>query len=220
MPETKFNPAYIGPRPDVEALVSLNARLVLDVGCSNGVAGLAIKRRTGAKIVGIEISPEMAAEANTRLDRVIIGDVSEIFNLGVLTPYRFDSIIFADVLEHLVDPWQVLLQAKQFLSSDGVIIASIPNIRHIDTLYNLFIRGYWPYRDRGIHDRTHLRFFTRKNIAELFEGAGLQIEEWKANYRLIEKPHDLNRYSYLFARFFLRDILTFQYVVRAKIPTT
>ncbi len=77
----------------------------------------------------------------------------------------------------------------------GLIVASIPNVRHYSTIFSLVVRGYWPYRDRGIHDKTHLRFFTLKNIKELFLDANLDIISIVRNYRIIERPHKYNRYA-------------------------
>ena len=216
MTETKFNPAYVGPRPDIVALIPNEAKNVLDVGCSNGASGEDIKRLLDASVTGIETSEAMAEEAKTRLDRVIVGDVEQMAIQSQLLDRDFDAVIFADVLEHLRDPWTVLSNIKQKIRPGGVVIASIPNIRHLDTLVNLVVKGYWPYRDRGIHDRTHLRFFTRKNVVELFTGAGFRIDKIETNYRLIERPHSANRYAKYFALPGLKGFLEFQYLVRAR----
>jgi len=216
MSKSDFNLSYVGERPDIVKLVPSAAKLVLDVGCSTGALGAGVKSKTGARVFGIELSAEMANEASRRLDKVFVGDATEVILKGELNGYHFDAIIFADVLEHLVDPWETLKAASACLSTEGVIITSIPNIRHIDTIYNLVLRGYWPYRDRGIHDRTHLRFFTRKNIDELFEGAGLSIDVVETNYRLLERPSGINRIARFFALPGIRNFLAFQYLVRAN----
>ena len=216
MNQVNLNPAYTGGRPDIENLVSPTAKLVLDVGCSNGTLGAAIKARTGAQVVGVELSSTMAAEASNRLDRVFVDDAAAVFATGKLAEYKFDTIIFADVLEHLVDPWLVLQTATKYLTPEGTIIASLPNIRHIDTIYNLVVKGKWPYRDRGIHDRTHLRFFTKHNIIELFNSAGLVINRIETNYRLIEKPHSLNRLAKFIALPGIRNFFAFQYLIQAQ----
>jgi 2-polyprenyl-3-methyl-5-hydroxy-6-metoxy-1,4-benzoquinol methylase len=217
MNESDFNPSYVGRRPDIERLVSPDARAVLDVGCSTGALGEAIKARTAACVYGIELSPEMADIASGRLDRVFVGDAATVILGGGLGDSRFDTIIFADVLEHLIDPWAVLQAGARYLEPGGVVIASIPNVGHIDTICNLVFRGHWPYRERGIHDRTHLRFFTRKNIEELFAGAGLVIEQIETNYRFIEKPLKINRFARVFAIPGMRRLLAFQYLVRARL---
>jgi 2-polyprenyl-3-methyl-5-hydroxy-6-metoxy-1,4-benzoquinol methylase len=217
MEKANLNPSYIGNRPDIERMIFCDAKIVLDVGCSVGTLGAAIKARTGAQVFGIELSEEMANEARNRIDKVFVGDAAEIILQGKLDGYRFDNIIFADVLEHLVDPWGLLKGASKYLDTEGAIIASIPNINHFDTIYNLVLKGHWPYRDRGIHDRTHLRFFTKKNIVDMFEGAGFSIDMIETNYRLIEKPHWLNRFGRCFAVPGIRKFLAFQYLIRARL---
>lgn len=212
-----FNPAYVGQRLDIESLVPFSTQTVLDVGCSTGMLGAAIKAKTGAQVFGIELSETMAEEALNRIDKVFVGDASQIILQGELDNYRFDTIIFADVLEHLVDPWLVLRAAKGYLNPEGIIIASIPNVRHLDTIYHLLVKGRWPYRERGIHDQTHLRFFTKQNIAELFINAGLTIDTVETNYRILEKPSSLNHFARFFAFPILKDFLAFQYLIRARI---
>jgi SAM-dependent methyltransferase len=211
-----FNPSYVGQRPDIEKLIPPEAKLILDVGCSTGTLGAAVKAKTGAQVFGIELSEQMANEAMNRIDKVFTGDATEVIRGGELSGHYFDAIIFADALEHFIDPWITLSAAATHLSPRGVIIASIPNIRHIDTIYNLAVRGYWPYRDRGIHDRTHLRFFTKKNIEDLFEQAGLSIDVIATNYRLLEAPHKINRFARFLALPGLRPFLAFQYLIRAR----
>ncbi len=215
----KFKPSYIGSRNDILKLIPHGIRRVLDVGCSTGTLGESIKRRIGAEVVGIELDEEMAKIAKLKLDRVIVEDV-EVIELKNYYPFKyFDCIVFADVLEHLKDPWKVLKETTKFLSDDGIVVASIPNVRHWDTIFNLVFKGYWPYRERGIHDKTHLRFFTLKNIKELFQSSNLQIIRIERKYRIIEGPHKLgiiNVLSKYFALLFLKEFLTFQYLVVAK----
>ena len=94
----------------------------------------------------------MADEAKGKLDRVITGDVAGVLHSDALAEELFDCVICADVLEHLADPWAALTRASGHLSRPGVVVASIPNIRHYSTLLNLLFRKHWPCRDRGIHD--------------------------------------------------------------------
>lgn len=211
-----FNPSYVGSRDDVLNLVPGNVSKVLDVGCSIGALGEQLKQRFGAEVVGIELNEQMVKVANKKLDRVILGDLAKINLEDYLLPQYFDCVIFADVLEHLENPWDVLKRATTFLSDEGVVIASIPNIRHYTTIINLIFRGYWPYRERGIHDKTHLRFFTLKNVKELFRYANLEIIQLQRNYRIIERPHSYNRLSKLFCFPPFREFLVFQYLIVAK----
>lgn len=211
-----YNPAYIGSRKDVLDLLLPDAKCILDVGCSTGVLGAAIKQDRNAVVFGIEISSDMALAASRCLERVFIGDAEDVFASGQLGCLRFDTIIFADSLEHFADPWKVLDKAIQYLKSNGTIITSIPNIRHWNTFYHLLIKKEWPYRDRGIHDRTHLRQFGQRNVAELFTGAGMTIEKWIYNYRIVERPHPINRYSKFCPIPGLRNLLIYQFLVRAR----
>ena len=212
----KFNPSYIGPRDDVFNLIPANVKRVLDVGCSIGSLGRRIKGVYNATVFGIEIDNEMAKIAKKYLDKVIISDVEKINFDKYFKPKYFDCIIFADVLEHLKDPWSVLKNIKKILKDDGFVIASIPNIRHYSTITNLLFKGYWPYNERGLFDRTHLRFFTLKNIKEMFKSAELEIIKIRSNYRIIERPSKINKISKIFAFPLLREFITFQYLIIAK----
>src|SRR6185436_18361828 len=98
---------------------------------------------------------------------VICGSAEDIPLDRVREHAPFDALLFADVLEHLREPADVLARFATLLSPGGYVIASLPNVRHHTVLWNLFRRGYWPHRDRGIHDRTHLRWFAKRNIEEL-----------------------------------------------------
>jgi 2-polyprenyl-3-methyl-5-hydroxy-6-metoxy-1,4-benzoquinol methylase len=220
MSSANFNPSYVGQRPDVVDLVPANATRVLDVGCSNGTLGAALKARSSSRVVGIEISPDMAAHARVHLDEVHVGDALQIFDSCVLDAQRFDALIFADVLEHTADPWLLLKRAKALMAPGGCVVISLPNVRHIDTLYNLAFKGTWPHRDRGIHDRTHLRFFTRRTMIELLASAGLAVEVMTTNYRIIERPHDWNRFAHWCGRLpGFKEFFAFQYLVRARETT-
>lgn len=211
-----FNPAYTGPRREVARLVPPGCSRILDVGCATGSLGAFLKRASPRiQIVGVELDVEMAEVARKRLDRVIVGSIVDLLE-DALADEVFDCILLADVLEHLEDPWRLLSQLGDHLSKDGVVIASIPNVRHYTTLMSLLFGKYWPYRDRGIHDRTHLRFFAQRNVEQLFPGAGLRVERLDRNYRIIEAPHRLNRWSWLLAVPPFRDLLTFQYYVVAR----
>jgi len=213
-----FNPSYTGLRDDILRLIPGEARKILDVGCSIGGLGEQIKQkiRSEVEVVGIELDEQMAKVAKEKLDQVIIRDVERINLADHLAPNYFDCIIFADILEHLENPWDVLKNVKSFLNNEGIIIASIPNVRHYTTIINLVIKGYWPYRERGIHDKSHLRFFALKNIRDMFQNAGFKIVRIERNYRVIESPHWWNRFSKYFALPPFKELLTFQYLIVAK----
>jgi SAM-dependent methyltransferase len=87
-----------------------------------------------------------------------------------------DCVIFADVLEHLVDPWRTARKYRDLLRPGGTVVASIPNVAHRSVLGGL-LRHRWDYDVQGILDRTHLRFFTRETALEMFEQAGFSIRQ-------------------------------------------
>jgi SAM-dependent methyltransferase len=161
-------------RTEMVSLIPEGVRRVLDVGCSAGVFGGLLKRERGCEVWGVETHTSACRQAEARLDRVLPGEFGDSLPLP---RSAFDAVVFNDVLEHLVDPWTTLKFTEQLLTETGVVVASIPSIRHFPTLWHLVVRKQWHYTDLGTLDRTHLRFFTRQTIEELFEEAGYQICE-------------------------------------------
>lgn len=206
---------YETSRPDVQALVPLTSKRILELGCSNGSLGAAIKARQQALVVGVEIDQEYAEIASQRLDRVIVSDV-EAFAMDVPPAEApFDCLIAADVLEHLVDPWSALARCATFLSPGAHVIISLPNIVYIRAILRLLQARSWPLDQEGIFDKTHLRWFTRSDALEMLCSAGLQptlihpnffTEGWKL------------RVVRILARTPLREYVTAQYVISATLP--
>ena len=160
-------------RNEMLKYVPSDAKKILDVGCSTGNFGKLIKSEQTSEIWGVEIDPDAAEIASQRIDNVICG----AFNSELELPENnFDCIIFNDVLEHMIDPYAALRYAKKLLSVDGKIVASIPNVRFFENIWLLIVNKSWEYLDSGILDRTHLRFFTKKSIAMMFEQQGYKIE--------------------------------------------
>jgi len=112
-------------RPEVAKLVPLTARRILDVGCGTGALGASLKARGEVEVVGIEINPAAAAQAAGRLDQVLTVDLNGLEALPFPEGY-FDCLILADVLEHLVEPVQVLCALKRYLRADGCLVISCP----------------------------------------------------------------------------------------------
>jgi 2-polyprenyl-3-methyl-5-hydroxy-6-metoxy-1,4-benzoquinol methylase len=208
--------AYENPRPEVQVLVPQAARRVLDLGCSSGALGAAIKARQPAEVVGVELDPAYADAARERLDGCVTADVEELFagdpgeQLG-----RFDCIVAADVLEHLRDPWATLRSAMRLLEPGGSVVVSLPNIRFWETFWQLGRHATFPRRDSGIFDATHLRFFTYSDALKLLEQADLRVVEVSPQYRVRPEISDLDRYTPLLAKTKLRTFFAFQYVMRA-----
>jgi 2-polyprenyl-3-methyl-5-hydroxy-6-metoxy-1,4-benzoquinol methylase len=184
-------------------------------------------------VVGVEVKEEMAEQAKLHMDRVFIGNVEEI-ELPY-PPSYFDCIIYADILEHLIDPWGLLSRQRALLREGGIVVSSIPNVGFHEIVGNLLL-GNWEYREMGILDSTHLRFFTQKEIKRLFRTAGYKIIQllgsqfprapywlstWKRE-RMDEKLKEIvrlfsfNTVNKEFKEEDLKNFLIFQYLIKAK----
>jgi SAM-dependent methyltransferase len=151
-------------------------RLFVDVGCGTGLTGLEAKRRfPGAVVDGFEFSAAAAAVAATQLDHVHQGNVEEMdFALLGYAPESIDGLLLADVLEHLYNPWNLLVRLRPFLAPDAQIVASIPNARNL-VLLNDLAGGRFTYEPAGLLDITHIRFFTLTEIRKMFAETGYDI---------------------------------------------
>jgi methionine biosynthesis protein MetW len=219
-PRTRVS--YTGSRLDIVACVPLTARRLLDVGCSNGSLGAALRAAVpGRTVWGIEADPAFCREAAPRIDRVIQSDLNRLAWAETFADQRFDAVIFADVLEHLLDPWTVLRSAIQVLSPGGVVIISVPNIRHVSAMYSIAVRGRFPRRERGLFDKTHLRWFTFADAVALCRDAGLEVNRVSPLLRLYDSPggRTNERLERLLGRFrsawFVREFFAYQFLLIA-----
>jgi 2-polyprenyl-3-methyl-5-hydroxy-6-metoxy-1,4-benzoquinol methylase len=159
-------------RKDVLAVVPPGAKSVLSVGCGAGRTEAELVKQ-GIAVVGVEINPQAAQMARQRGIIVLEGDATKIdVNVG-FEPY--DCILYADVLEHLIDPESLLRRHTDSLRAGGIAYVTVPNFRNCRVFWELFIRGHIVYRDAGILDRTHIRMTTRKMVLEWFHSAGLEF---------------------------------------------
>ncbi len=158
-------------REDLASRIPGNARSVLDVGCSRGATAPALRARGVAKIVGFEPDPEDAAAAALLYNRVLplpLGKIAEEF------PGEFDAILFGDVLEHLVDPSEALARVRPWLAPGGAVVASVPNLGHWAVIADL-LEGRFDYVPYSILSGTHIRFFTRRTLCDVFEACGYRV---------------------------------------------
>jgi len=214
--------AYENPRPEVQALVPATVRRVLDLGCSSGALGAALKARSGCAVVGVGVDPVYAAAARSRLDELVEADLAQLAaapdpraRLGT-----FDCLIAADVLEHLVDPWGVLAHLAALLEPGGHAVVSLPNVRYWETFWQLGRHGTFPRRSEGIFDATHLRWFTLADAHALLIQAGLEVVAVHRQMRLRPMRHDpvWDRRVRVLRHTPLRTLLTFQHVLAARRP--
>ncbi len=152
-----------------------SSRTVLEVGCDTGRFGALLRRRNRAlELVGVEPDPEAARQAESVFDRVARGTFPAVAQ-SVKRPGGFDVVVFNDVLEHMANPEVALCAAREVLSLSGLLVASIPNVRHVSAVGPLVVRGEWRYTEIGILDTTHLRFYTAKSIRRLFDENGWDV---------------------------------------------
>jgi 2-polyprenyl-3-methyl-5-hydroxy-6-metoxy-1,4-benzoquinol methylase len=170
----------------VLGFVPVSARTVLEVGCGRGGFGYSLRQSNGDRSIwAIEERPEFAQEASKYYDEMVVGTFPEALLPGAPL---FDCVVFNDVLEHLVDPWAALSASLSHLTANGTVVASIPNVRNLRTIFDLAVRGNWTYVDMGVLDRTHLRFFTRRGINSLFGDSGYEVEDI-AGIHLLGRSH-------------------------------
>lgn len=147
-------------------------RRLLDVGAGDGFLA---KRLTaqGYEVTCIERDPGLAVLAGRECRAALVADLDRD------TPELdgpFDVIVYGDILEHLEDPLRVLLELNRHLSPEGTVIVSVPNVAHLWIRLQLLL-GRFEYTDRGILDRTHLRFFTLASFRRLLAEAELTVLE-------------------------------------------
>lgn len=157
-------------------------KISLDIGCNCGGTSAYVKKLfPDCKTYGIEMNKQAAKIAAEQVDCVLIGKFEDLHETGELEkngilPNSIDLIICADVLEHMYDPWNVLVILKKYLSRDGVLLISIPNIRHLSTFADLS-DGYFRYHDIGILDITHIRFFTLREFKKVLQETGYSFDK-------------------------------------------
>src|SRR5581483_7119552 len=124
-------------------------------------------------------------------------------------------VTFNDSLEHFADPWAVLRLVQQHLAPGGSVIMSVPNVRYVDNVYHLVFEMDWRYRERGILDSTHLRFFTKKSLVRTLESEHFVVEKITG----IRGKYWIGRAARPFVRLFgewLEDMNYMQYAVVAS----
>lgn len=147
---------------------------ILEIGCNTGYFGAALIQ-AGHDVTGVEISESAGLEARKQLPTVFIGSIESFLSAPEFLDKRYDCITFGDVLEHIQDPIAVLRAAVSRLKVGGVVVVSVPNVTHI-AVRAMVMGGRWIYSDRGIMDRTHMRFFDKFGTIELLEHAGLSVQ--------------------------------------------
>jgi 2-polyprenyl-3-methyl-5-hydroxy-6-metoxy-1,4-benzoquinol methylase len=168
-----YVPLNTRPYGGHERLLALagSPKQVLDVGCSSGYLARRLAER-GATVVGIDNDEQAAEEARAVCEQVLVGDV-ESMELP-FPQHSFDVVLCGDVVEHLRDPEAFLARVRPLLRPGGRLVLTTPNVANWAMRLGL-LAGRWRYTDRGILDRTHTHFFTKKTLEQTLERAGYTI---------------------------------------------
>lgn len=200
---------FQGSRPDVVELIPGVNNRIIELGCGTGMT-LQSARQAGkaSEIVGIDIIDRLPQ--HDQLTRYYQGDIDGL----ALDMEResFDVAICADVLEHLVDPWNTLKKLAALLKPGGILIVSIPNARDYTLALKLLFTGDFKYQSEGLLDKGHLRFFCKRNIIEMVHQAGFQIEKF------IFRPQKLRKVLYYLSCGIMEQFIVKQYLVVARKP--
>ena len=172
---------YDGQTDDVHEVAGMLHTLmpsgvrVLDVGCGTGSVTLIANRMKNNDVLGIEPDEQRAARSRSRGIETVCGELDDAF---AARHGLFDVVVFADVLEHLPSPAEVLTRAIGILKPGGLVLISVPNVAHWSVRLKL-LRGCFDYTEDGILDATHLRWFTAKTIRSLCTDVGLEIRSMR-----------------------------------------
>lgn len=211
------------PLVKIIGLTNPNSK-ILDFGCSSGYLAKYLKENLNCRVIGLELDKKNAQVARRYCEKVINCDIENYSWEKNLGKQKFDIAIFADVLEHLKKPENILKRVKKFLKKDGYILISLPNIAHVSIRLKL-LTGNFDYEKSGILDDTHLKFFTKKTALELIQNSGYSINAINIvpkdiDYALITKYLSAVglEYNGKVEKFFhLPEARAFQFVIKATL---
>ncbi len=180
----KQTPAYTIFNRELLALMPDKARQVVEIGCMLGNFAQAYRQiNPECHYTGIDIDADYAKEAQKHCDLAIAADVERLDEGMWAQLEKADCWVFGDTLEHLRDPWKVLRRINKNMKSHGggTLVACVPNAQHWSIQMRLN-NGAFRYEDAGLLDRTHLRWFTRTTLVELFESTGFKVIKGTARF--------------------------------------
>jgi len=218
----KQTPAHDFHNPDLLNLIPETSWKIIEVGCSSGALAKAFKQKnSNCQYIGIEIDSDYIELAKRYCDECLNLDIENVDDAFYLNNSDCDCWVFGDTLEHLRDPWKVLKKIRENIQLNGKVVACIPNAQHWSLKVKLSI-GDFRYEDQGLLDKTHLRWFTRQTIIEMFEQVGFKIEA--GHPRIFDEPNrdlflplikKLADRAGVDLEIAIQDALPLQYVIRA-----
>lgn len=172
----KQTPAHDNVNGDLLRLVPPGVRHVVDVGCAHGAFARAVRATSPhRRVTGIDIDPDYIAVAARHCNESFAVDIETIGGADFARLASADCWVFGDCLEHLRDPWAVLRRVRAAIPSDGCVLVCLPNAQHWSVQWRL-LTGNFRYEDSGLMDRTHIRWFTRITMLEMFEATGWRVD--------------------------------------------
>lgn len=173
----KQTPAHTEVNLDVLALIPLHSRRIVEVGCMHGALAQAYRAKNpDVNYLGIDIDADYAQAAAEHCTSSMAANIETLDDAEFAKLFPSDCWIFADCLEHLRDPWRVLHRVRKLIAADGSMLVCIPNAQHWSLQWRL-ASGQFRYEDSGLMDRTHLRWFTRITLLEMFQQTGWRVEQ-------------------------------------------
>jgi 2-polyprenyl-3-methyl-5-hydroxy-6-metoxy-1,4-benzoquinol methylase len=204
---------FTNARTEIEPMLPATPGRVLEVGCGQG-STLRWLKSTGrcTQATGLELFEDSAREAAKHIDRVVVGNAEQLVHTEFVND-TFDLVLCLDVLEHMVDPWAFVDAASKLIRPGGLLIASIPNVRHVTVVAPLLLQGRWSYGGTGVLDRTHLRFFTQQSAIALVDRKPLRMTQWAHN---MPPPPSKSRALNRWTGGLFKDFLALQFLVAAE----
>ncbi|MBK1694526.1 hypothetical protein CKO09_07195, partial [Chromatium weissei] len=150
---------------------------ILDLGCGLGILAHYLTEECGCVVDGIEYNPAAANAGQLAFRSLWIADLNQTDPATLVGTARYDVIVCADILEHLIAPATLLNRLGELLKPNGQLLLSVPNVAHAGLIAEL-LGGEWRYREEGLLDQTHLRFFTRSSLTRLLNECGWSILNW------------------------------------------
>ncbi|MDC0004999.1 class I SAM-dependent methyltransferase [Vicingaceae bacterium] len=214
--KTKQSDYHSGTRMDVISFLKNGTQeKALEIGAGGGDSLCFIKENNLAEeIVGVELFElQNSNQTNPLIDKFIHGNI-EHESLDLEAEY-FDVIILADILEHLIDPWKTVEYVSGFLKKGGKIITSLPNIQDFKTMIKIYVKGDFRYREDGVLDKTHLRFFCKKNMIQLLTTKKLEVKSATPAFK-IRKDRNGRKLTNLLTLGLIEPYLSIQYIFEVK----
>lgn len=213
-------PIHENHNPDLLRFIPVESKKLIEIGCSSGALAREFKKISPqAHYVGIDIDSGYAHKAQRYCNETLALNIEDVSDDFWISMRERDCWIFGDTLEHLKNPWMILKKIHEYLPNNGSVVACIPNAQHWSLQVRLNI-GDFRYESEGLLDKTHLRWFTRQTIIELFDGAGFLIQDGYP--RIVDEPRDkylpviaeMAKLTGVDPQMAISDALPIQYVVR------